>query len=793
MTVATDQPLSPPGENSLSSDQASVRRPVFDGLRIVDQTQGLPGPVATRLLAETGADVIKVEPPQGDEARWLSPAGFATWNRSKRMVHLDLSQPADLSRLHGLLAGADVLVHDLTQRQARERGLDDHALSGRWPHLVAASVTGYPDGHPDEDRPARELLVQARLGAMDEQQALRPGPMYVRLPFASWGAAYLLAGGIAARLFERLRTGIARPIHTSLLQAALAPASLYWQRAGDPPEWLLRNTLRRDYHPSDQTIFQCADGRWIHVLGGFSMSPTIQAELTAAGLAEFVGTAVTPETRGRWSTVFATRTVDEWCAALWPEGVICVGVLDVGEILAAEQARVNGYAVEVEDERFGSTVQAGSPVLVDPPALVRAGAPWSSDLTAENVIAEWGSLTVPRRPDGVANSPALEGIRVLDFGSYVAGPFGGQCLADFGADVIKVEPPWGERGRAINQFTGCQRGKRSLAIDLLDGRSRDVLRRLIASADVVTHNIRDKAARRLGIDEASVRAVNPGIVFAHATSYGLNGPWADFGAFDPSAFALSGWEINISGSGNRPTWLRNSTMDCHTGMNVFLATVMGLYQHATQGGGASVSTSLLGTAVMSTSESLLVTPSRTPTPIETVTPDQTGTSPGHRIYPVRDGWVAVAALTAIHQQALLAVADVTDLDDIAGVFADRSAPELLLALDDAGVPAEPVALNNRDRFFDQELALGTGLVERTQTLPYGWFENPGGFWSDETGVVRHPRPIPGVGEHTLEVLGNVGLNDTEVKELWAVCVVSTEPIPAPASRTSNALTRSLNR
>lgn len=765
---------------------------ILDGVRVVDLSLGLSGPLATRILAEYGADVVSVEPPGGDPTRERCPAGFAAWNRSKTAVTLDPADPADRAVLDTLLSAADVLVHDRNQSRARELGLDDATLAERHPHLVAAAVTGYPDGHPDEGRPAEESLVLARLGAMDEQQALRPGPMFVRLPFAGHGAALLLAGGIVARLLERLGTGRGRGVRTSLLQAALAPASLYWQRAGDPPEWLARNTLRRDDHPSNLTIFECRDG-WLHVLGGFSLAPVVQEILVAAGEADLSHEGVTTENRRRWEPIFHTRTVDEWCALLWAAGVICVPVLDVGEVLGLDQTRANGYAVDVDDAFFGPTVQAASPLTTSPPAEVRRGAPWTPAAVQE-VLAAWSdAVPRPRAIRSPVPSAGLHGIRVLDLGSYVAGPFGGQCLADFGADVVKVEPPWGERGRSINQFTGSQRGKRSLGIDLRDERSRPLLERLLRGADVVTHNIREAAARKLGIDEESVRAVNPDVVYVHATAYGDAGPWAAFGGFDPAAAALSGWSRGIVGPHGRPTWLRNSTMDTHTGLAVFLGAVTGLYQRAVTGRAHRVSTSLLAVAVSSASESLLAGPGHTPTPIVPVTDDQTGVSPHHRIYHTRTGWVAVAALAPAERSALLRTAGVDTADGLEAAFAEREAEELSAALDAAGVPAERVAQSNRDAFFDRELALGSRLVERTETLPYGWFENPGGFWSEASGVLRSTGPIPGVGQHTVEILLDAGCDASEIATGLASGYLSDTRVDPPAGRSANTLTRSLNR
>lgn len=779
--------------SATSAHQGSSGSGILAGLTILDLTEELAGPVATRMLAEVGADVIKIEPPRGDVVRNCCPAAFATWNRSKTALSLDVTEERDSRTLDELLAISDVVVHNLTPHRARERGLDDDSLARRFPRLIAASVTGYPPDHPDADRAGDEILVQARLGAMDEQQALRSGPMFVRMPFASWCAAYLLAAGIAARLLERHTTGLVRPIHTSLLQGALVPAALYWQRAQRPPAWMVRHALRRDDHPSNLTIFQCADGRWIHLLGGFTEAAPIRAALDSVGRSDLAGTTVTVDNREQWSAVVATKTVEEWTELLWPAGVICMPVLDIGEALTLEQARVNRYAVEVKDPHFGSTVQAGFPFEVDPPPGVRNPAPWTpiaSDSIPRAPQGASDTLTeLSADPDRPSQSSVLASIRVVDFGSYVAGPLGAQCFADFGADVIKVEPPWGEPGRTINQFTGCQRGKRSLAIDLRHPAAAEVIRKLIASADVVMHNMRESAARRLGIDEASVRAINPHAVYAHSSAYGANGPWSNFGAFDPAACALSGWEQHISGPGKTPSWLRNSVMDSQAGLSLFLASVLALYRRAVTGVTSRALTSLLAVAATCGSETLLLEDGSR-TPFSAIDADQAGISPYYRIYQTRDGWIAIAARDE-QRQSLHQVVGEADSSAFGAVIADQECQELLDRLTRAGVPAELVTTDGRDSFFDRELASGTGLVSRSVTKEYGWFENPSGFWSDGQQVIRGARPIPAVGEHTIEVLTSLGYSESQTHSLLDSGIVSEGLAVPPKEMKVNRLTRSL--
>src|SRR2546423_2150558 len=206
---------------------------VLQGIRVVEIADGIAGPVATMLLAAAGADVIKVEPPSGAPSR--GTPGFSTWNRTKRSVVLDLDLAADRGRLDELLAGADVLVHGHLPSEAALLGLDDGSLAERHPTLVVCGVTGYPIAHPSEDVPASDTLVLAHSGLMDEQLPVaRHGPVFLRMPLGSWGAAYLAAAGVLARLHARSRTGRGGAAHTSLLQGALVTMTMHWARATQP-------------------------------------------------------------------------------------------------------------------------------------------------------------------------------------------------------------------------------------------------------------------------------------------------------------------------------------------------------------------------------------------------------------------------------------------------------------------------------------------------------------------------------------------------------------------------------
>jgi len=680
------------------------------------------------------------------------------------MLHID-----------GLLNKSDVFVHGWTQPEARQRGFDDASIGARHPHLIAASVTSFPTNHPDSDVPNHEILVQARLGAMDEQLGYRSGPVFIRLPFANWGASFLLAGGIVARLYQRVRQGRSGPIHTSLVQGALVAASMYWQRAERAPEWMVQNTLPKVDPPGTLTIFECADGRWIQVMGRVAAAAFVVESLAELDLMHLVDAPrIDRASHTDWERVFRCRTADEWLGLLRAAEIACAPVMKVGEILLEEQAALNGFAIEVDDPVFGRTTQAGPPFVTDPPCVVRGAAPRLGQHT-EQVLALARSAVMPRNraPADPVDELPFAGIRVLDLGVYVAGPFGGQCLASLGADVVKIEPATGERGRGINQFTCCQRGKRSIAIDLRQPESRDALHRLIRSADVVTYNLRLEAAGRLGIDEASLKAINPAVVLGHVNAHGPKGPWASFPGFDPTAQALSGWEQGIAGHGNPPMSIRNSLMDPFTGLSSFVGMTLALYHRERTGHANAVAASLLGMAVTMASETLALLPSRTLVPIAELDRDQTRISPGYGIYQAADDWIAIAATDDATVAALRSLLNVDRDEDISTQIAGRACKDLLDALQRASIPSTKVMMNNRDAFFDAELQADSQLVVRTESVEFGWLDTPGALWT-LPGVARRPeRSIPGLGEHSRELLTELGFNQDEIGALTSSGVVSS--------------------
>jgi crotonobetainyl-CoA:carnitine CoA-transferase CaiB-like acyl-CoA transferase len=332
---------------------------------------------------------------------------------------------------------------------------------------------------------------------------------------------------------------------------------------------------------------------------------------------------------------------------------------------------------------------------------------------------------------------------------------------------VKVEATTGDPRRWADwPFAGCQRGKRAVALDVKSPASRPALDALLRWADVVHHNLRMPAARRLGLDAAAVRAVNPNVVFCHVSSYGPQGPRADWPGYDQLFQSSCGWEVMGAGEHNPPMWHRFGFMDHLCAMGSVIATLLALYHRDRTGQTRFAAGSLLGGGVLTCSETYL-DPSGKTVAMPVLDHDQTGVSPGYRILPVTDGWIAIAAPTDEQLTALCTVAGVAAADDAADALAKRTNAEALAALRAAGVPCELVRLDQCESFFSSTDNDAAGMIARYRHIDYGDLEQPGAFWAFGDLDVKLDRAPPGLGEHTVEVLTEVGLDPGLIDALIA--------------------------
>ncbi|HEX2737381.1 MAG TPA: CoA transferase [Acidimicrobiia bacterium] len=388
---------------------------------------------------------------------------------------------------------------------------------------------------------------------------------------------------------------------------------------------------------------------------------------------------------------------------------------------------------------------------------------------------------------------ALEGVRLIDFGQYLAGPFGPMIIGDLGADVIKVEPVTGDGMRMAGKpFFGCQRGKRDLALNVKTPEGMEIARRLIERADIVHHNMTKGVATRLGIDYDACKAIKPDIVYCNTYAYGREGPLSHFGGLDPLYQAATGleYEAGATQEGNQPLYYRFGMCDAANAMLSVVGVLTALYHHRVTGEGQEVWTSLLDGGAVFASDALLVDGAPVPRPRLDV--DLYGLDACYRLYETQDGWLQIAAVREPEWIGLCAALGVPELAGdtrfatravraehrkhlealLAPRFLAKTAISWSLALDDAGVPNEiPLDSHQGDlALFDADnVALGLTAEYEHPTMglvrQFGELIN----FSETPGVVHGPPPL--VGQDTREILEWLGYNDAQLDDLKARDIV----------------------
>jgi crotonobetainyl-CoA:carnitine CoA-transferase CaiB-like acyl-CoA transferase len=814
---------------------------VFDGLRVLDLSWGMAGPMASMLLVDNGAAVTRIEPPGGDP--FAVQSGYRVWHRGKRSARLDLHSDSDRSVFFALATQADIVLDSFSPGTMSGLGIDHSALSGVNPRLITCSITGYGEEGRDRDRPALDALVAARTGLLYDQKgrrgtpmeyilgrpgplpefdgpagmvrgADRPGPVFPRTPWPSVGAAYLATLGIAAALRAREVTGRGQRVTTSLLQGALAAVSLNWQRVERPDAplyWMWPLDSR-----AIEGIFECADGRWVHhwtLRPAWVLRAAEGDDLSAAT----VETAyrddpdrVSMEDDGLLQGIIQypdlAAAFKKFPAQAWVDAAGRVGfgislIRSPAEALSDPLFIADGCVAEVDDPEVGPIRHVGQ--LLDfsaTPGAVRGHAPRSGE-HSEELRAEAAALGAAPAPRQKAAPPAadpgadtlaypLAGVRVLDLGLGVAGPYTGRMLADLGADVIKVNALYDSFWNGTHMGLGINRGKRSISLNLKDDQGKAILHRLIAQADVVTTNWRPGAAARLGIDYASLRERFPRLVFCNTRGY-EKGPRSALPGTDQNAAALTGteWEDGACDAGNPPLWSRSNMGDTGNALLAAIAITSALFHRDRTGQGQEVATAIVNAGLLHTSYAW-VHADGSPGGYRHVDGDQVGFSAYYRMYRAADDrWLFVAALSE-HDRKLLvevtggALAEADDAVDgaSAGALAERFAQEPAATwatrLEIAGVPAEVVDEEYCRALFDDPEARRRNLVAQTWSGSVGRFEDPGLLVQVTPGGGTVQRGPCMCGEHTREILLEHGFTDGEVDSLAAAGAILDAPLPA---------------
>ncbi len=669
---------------------------VLDGTRVLDLSWGIAGPIAGMLLADHGADVIKVEPPDGDPFR--GTPGYDVWLRGRRSVVLDLKQADDRNRFLRLVDDADVVLEAFSPGTMGRLGLDVGVLLARNPRLIVCSITAYGPHAAHRDRPGYDALVAARLGILDVQRghdggavpymhdqepflpdldipdgmepgSPRSGPIFTYTPWLSMGVAFLATNGICAALYAREHTGRGQHVETSLLQAALSATASKWQRVGRPDAvgygtWIYDRRATKG-------LFQCSDGRWVqHWVPNprFALTSTDGETLAVrrdVASARDDPERVPPDPENivvlahyfpEMMEAFARFPSEEWVTVAGEAGVPLQPVRTPEEALQDTALLDEGAVIDLDNAEHGVLRQAGILYgLSRTPGRVQRRPPRVGEHTQE-VLVDLAPPSSPavKVPSRDQRAP-LDGITVLDLGFAIAGPWGTQVLADLGANVIKVNAwrdPW---WHATHIAYGANRGKRSIGIDLKSPDGMAVFHRLVERADVVHSNMRRDALRRLKCDEASLRDVNPNIIYCHTRGFD-QGPRSDSPGNDQTGCSLAGvtWEDGGCWDGGKPFWSLTSLGDTGNGFFSAIGVIQALHHRKRTGEAQSVDTSILNAGLLVASMAAVKADGE-PLPRPRLDRMQLGLSPLYRLYQTADTWACIAAVTAAHRSSLAQV------------------------------------------------------------------------------------------------------------------------------------------
>ncbi|MFI7340317.1 CaiB/BaiF CoA transferase family protein [Streptomyces sp. NPDC050085] len=346
------------------------------GIRVVDLSKILAGPYATMSLADLGADVTKVEHPEGGDPtrRWGPPfqgedaTYYLAANRNKRSVTIDLKTPAGQDAVHRMLADADVLVENFRPGSSLAGRFDYREMSARYPRLVVLHISAFGDTGPLRDEPGYDMVAQAAAGLMSLTGEPDGPPVKAGFAMGDLGAALFGLIGVTSALVERARTGRGQYVTTSLYETQLA-LHANWATAhfatGERP------TRLGSGHPSlvPYQAYEAADGHFVIAVGSDALFRKLCTALGLDALADhpdFATNAARVANRAalnaQLTDVLARRTVGEWCDALKAAGVPVAPIRHLDEVYACPQTEALGIVQEVEHPVAGPLRQVAFPV-----------------------------------------------------------------------------------------------------------------------------------------------------------------------------------------------------------------------------------------------------------------------------------------------------------------------------------------------------------------------------------------------------------------------------------------------
>jgi crotonobetainyl-CoA:carnitine CoA-transferase CaiB-like acyl-CoA transferase len=529
-------------------------------VRVLD-TGGADSDGVSRLLADLGADVLKIEPPGGATHRSARPAisgngiAFALNNANKRSAVLDPGDVRDRDRFEALVGAADIVIDGGQVRGVPAFGTSCAALVDRHPHLVALEVTDFGTSGPRARWRASDPVLYAMSTALSRSGPTAGRPVLPPTGIATATASVQAAWAALVAYYHRLRCGRGDYIDFSRFEAVVQSLDPPFGSEGQAAVGQKRSGELWRGRPRNQQIyptFACRDGfvricllsarqwrgmrAWLGEPAEFS-DPSFETIAARYRASDRLNAAI--------AELFGTETMEALVSEGQRRGVPIAAVLSPAEALASDHLRCVGALTDVSVARDAPLSIPTGPFVIDgrhagielPCPAAGADEPrWRSRPTASSAIV----ATPAARP--------FEGLRLLDLGVIVAGGELGRLFADLGAEVIKVESavyPDGLRqtppGQPMSRsWALTHRNESSLGLDLRSEEGAAIFRRLVEVSDAVFANFKPGTLAALGFSFDELRRLNPRIILAESSAFGATGPWSERMGYGPLVRATTG-------------------------------------------------------------------------------------------------------------------------------------------------------------------------------------------------------------------------------------------------------------
>ncbi|WP_369959954.1 CoA transferase [Pseudomonas benzenivorans] len=623
------------------------------GVRVVDFGQQIAGPAVAMTLADLGASVVHIDPPEGPQ--WDHPAN-AVLNRNKSCLRLNLKSQEGLAQALALIDQADIVIESFRPGVMQRLGIDFAQLREARPELITLSLPGFASNDRlRREWKATEAVVAATAGAFTDmgfnRVLLGLNPSFSPLPLGSAYATTLAAASVALALQARERTGRGDAIEVPVISALMEGLSynsyvieglperyktmreleIEYRKANNIPMDLSYDDLQEYLDPFYRT-YKCADGRMFYCVCPSHRNHAKRAltvlgiydELVAEGLPEVndlhapisewdgetsIGVYPLPKKwaghiSAKMKQAFLTKTSEEW-GKIFGEGQIPGAPhRTTQEWVNHEHTNAAGLIVEVDDPEYGLMKQPGPFAWLEESAGQMVSPRPRKNVSFEQALAELSAVAaaeVVTRPVGAAIKPAskagwLDGLRILDLTNVIAGPHSTAFLARFGAEVIKLDPVKPLYDPLIGTLFSFQTsmGKRSALVDIMSAEGREVFNRLVRSVDMVVINAPERQLAPLGLDNDSLQAVNPGVLFCRLDCLGgpLPGPKTNYIGYDDIIQAHSGIMSRFGGPDTPEEHAHLGTLDVNCGFAAGLGMAVSIYHKLKTGQATRARTSL---------------------------------------------------------------------------------------------------------------------------------------------------------------------------------------------------------